>query len=645
MMSSFRRLSKSKLGTAILVIFLVAIVASFAVADIGQIRSSGALSGGTLASAGSEKIGEREYSDLAGRALTAARQQNPEATMADINAELPGLFDQMLSERALLAFANKHGFFLSKRLIDAQLAQLPQTKGLDGKFSEQAYAQFLQTQRLTDQQLRGLIRADLLQRMLLTPAAAGARVPLGVATPYASMLLEQRSGLVALVPTDAFKAGLSPSASDLQAFYAQNSQRYLQPEQRVLRMAAFGPEQLGAVKPSDAEVAAFYKANASRFAGKQTRVISQAVVADRKAAEGIAARARGGASFAAATAPAGFSAEDISVGPQTREQYRALAGEAVAAAAFAAPSGSIVGPIRSDLGWHVVKIDSVTNSAGTSLEAARPQIVAALTADKKKEVFADQIARVEDAIADGASLPEAAAAAKLTLIDTPLITAAGQSRENPAYRLPAPLAAGLKPGFALSADEDPVVEALPGDAGFVLVGVGRIVPASPAPLAQIRERVAADWIQKKANDRAKAVAQEISNKIARGADFASAVREAGKGSVALTPISARRMQLSQVAPEAATAMRMLFSLSAGKSRLAADPQGRGFFVVRTERIVPGNAASQPQLIGQTQAAFASSFGQELAAQFLAAVRADVKVKRNEDAIAAARARLLGAGGQ
>ena len=46
----------------------------------------------------------------------------------------------------------------------------------------------------------------------------------------------------------------------------------------------------------------------------------------------------------------------------------------------------------------------------------------------------DLVTRVEESIEDGASLAEAATANKLTLVDTPLITAAGADRANPAYR-------------------------------------------------------------------------------------------------------------------------------------------------------------------------------------------------------------------
>ncbi|MDQ3140364.1 MAG: peptidyl-prolyl cis-trans isomerase, partial [Pseudomonadota bacterium] len=384
-------------------------------------------------------------------------------------------------------------------------------------------------------------------------------------------------------------------------------------------------------------------ANSAVYAGRETRVISQAVVPNKAAADAIAARARAGSSFVAATAPAGFSAEDISVGPQTREQFTALAGDKVASAAFAAAAGTIVGPVQSDLGWHVVRIDAVRGEAGRSLADARGEIAAKLVADKRKDALLDLVAKVEEAIEGGSSIADAAKAHRLTLVETPLITGAGADRTNPAYRFPAAQAPALKSGFELLSDDDPVVETLPNDAGYLLVGVGRVVTAAPAPLAQIRDRVGADWLTRQASDRARAVAAQIAAKVARGTSLTDAAKGGGPGVSPVQPFGARRLQLSQVPPQFVAPMRILFSLSAGKSRMVADPKGVGFFVVRAGSITPGNAATQPSLITQVQGSFQESAAQELAEQFISAVRSDVGVKRNEKAIAAARARLTSSG--
>jgi peptidyl-prolyl cis-trans isomerase D len=60
-------------------------------------------------------------------------------------------------------------------------------------------------------------------------------------------------------------------------------------------------------------------------------------------------------------------------------------------------------------------------------------------------------------------------------------------------------------------------------------------------------------------------------------------------------------------------------------------------------ITPGNATLQPGLIAQVQGSFQQSAAQELAQQFVAAVRGHVGVKRNDKAITAARTRLTSPG--
>jgi len=148
MLASFRRLSKSKVGTSIMVLILVLILVGFAMGDIqGIIRGGGFGSPDTLATIGSERISDREMSRAMERRLSQARQQNPEADYAAIARDFDPLLDTLIDAKALEAFATKNGFVLSKRLVDAQIATIPGTKGLNGQFSEQAYAQFLAQQR------------------------------------------------------------------------------------------------------------------------------------------------------------------------------------------------------------------------------------------------------------------------------------------------------------------------------------------------------------------------------------------------------------------------------------------------------------------------------------------------------------------
>jgi len=644
MLSAFRNLSKSAFGSILLILFLIAIAASFALADMSNVRSGTLGFGGKgLVQVGDEEITDRDMDGAMRLVLQQAQRQDPEATYSTIADQFDPTLDQLITERSMLAFGDANGFVASKRLVDAQIATLPQVRGLDGRFSEQAYAQFLQQQQITDADFRRVIQSAVTQRMMLAPAAVDARVPIGVARPYASMLLEAREGQLGLVPTDAFKAGLNPSDGDLQSFYAQNRTRYMVPEQRILKLAKITPDSVTTPAPTEAEIAKYYRDNQATYAGSESRTISQAVVQDKRQADGIAARARSGAAFAAAAAPAGLTAEDVNLGSQTRAQFVGVANDAVANAAFAAAKGAIVGPVKSDLGWHVLKIENVQGASGRTLAQAHDEIAGLLNAAKHKDALTDLVTRVEDQIMDGASFNEVVTAAKIPVTTTPAINSAGAARSDTKYRLPAEFAPALKTGFAMSVDEDAEIVTLPENAGFVVVAIDRVINSAPAPLAEIKARVRDDWIRRKANDRARAVASDIAAKVARGVELDKAMDEAGVPLPPAQPMSARRLQIGRANADAVVPLRMLFTLAQGKSRLVADPKGRGFMIIKTNKIIPGNAMNNPLLIAQTQAEFQTSATNELGQQMLLAMKLDQGIKRNEEKITAAKRRITGAG--
>ena len=647
MLSFFRRVSKSKVGTWIMAAVLVAILAGFAAADIsnfgsGKIGGFGGMSSSTLAEAGDQEIGEREMSEAMQRRLQQVRQQNPNADYATIVGDLDALLNAMLDQRSLIAFGDKYGFHLSKRLIDAEIAQIPQAKGLNGQFSEQAYQQFLATQRLTDAEVRQVVTGGLFERLMLTPVAANAHVAVGMARPYATMLLESREGEAIALPLDAFKKGLNPTDADLQKFYAANRNRYIVPEQRVLRMATIGPEQVAGVSASPQEIAAYYNANQATYGTKDTRDLSQVVVPDQATANAIAARAKSGATLAAAAAPAGSNAAVSSLAAQTRQAYSSVAGDKAAAAVFSAASGAIVGPIQSDFGWVVVKVDSVKVQGGKSLAQATPEIAAKLNADKKKNAIEDIVDKLQNAIDEGSNFTEAAASAKAPVTSTPLIFANGTSKADPNFRLAQNLTPAIKAGFDIAANDPPEIVSV-GDQGYVLVSPGQVVPAAPAPLASIREQVVADWLNQQAAVRGRAAASAIAAKASQGMSLTDAAKQSGLPLPPVRPIAARRIQLANAQGQVPAPLRLLFTLTQGKSKIAAEP-GRGFYVVKVNKIVPGNAALQPALIGQMQKELGQSVAEDYAREFLAAVRADVKAKRNDSAIQALKTRLTASGG-
>jgi peptidyl-prolyl cis-trans isomerase D len=317
-----------------------------------------------------------------------------------------------------------------------------------------------------------------------------------------------------------------------------------------------------------------------------------------------------------------------------------VAGSPVASAVFGAQKGAVVGPVQSDFGWVVAKVESVERTGGKSLAEARGEIAEKLGAEKRKHAIEELVNQVQEAVDDGSNFAEAAAAAKLTVLTTPMIMADGRSRTDTGYKTPAELAKAVEAGFQIAPNDPPEVISLGEDAGYAMVGPAEVVPAAAAPLASIRERVRGDWINSQATDRARRAALAIEAKVKGGMPLAEAVRGADASLPSVRPMAARRIEIANATGVVSPAMRMLFTLAQGKAKVVADPQNRGFFVIKVDKIVPGNAMLQPNLIARMQTELRQAVGEDYAAQFLAAMRKDVEVKRNESAIAATKQRIV-----
>lgn len=645
MLSFFRRVTNSKIGTWVMAIVVIAIMAGFALGNLSNFGSGNlgfGMSSNVLATVGSQQVTEPEINDAMQRHLQQVREQQPNADYSTVIGDFEAVLNGLIDSKTLLAFADKYHFPLSKRLVDAEIAQIPSTKGPGGQFSEQAYQAFLAQQRLTDAQVRQILATGLLERYLLTPIAANARASVGMATPYAAMLLESRQGEAAVIPIGTFRAGLKPTDADLQQYYSANRNRYMIPEQRVLRIARIGPDQVANATASDQEITAYYNAHKADYAPKETRDVSQAVVQDQAAAAAIAAQVKAGAPIASA---AGTNAAVTSLKDQSQAAYSSVVGNKAAAAVFAASSGTVVGPIQTTFGWAVVKVDSVKTVGGKSPDQARTEIAAKLTADKRKNAIEDIVDKLQDSIDNnGLNFTEAANAAKLQVTTTPLITADGTSRADRSFKLPPELAPALKTGFELEPNDPPEIITLPNDQGYAMVSPGDVVPAAPAPLATVHDQVANDWINAKAADRARVVAAQIEAKVEHGTPLAQAMKDSGVALPPVQPLAARRIQIATAQGPVPPVLKMLFSLGEGKSRTFADPQGRGFFIVDVKKIVPGNALLQPTLIGQMQNQLQQGLSDDYGQQFLAAVRKEIGSKRNEGAIQATKSRMVSSGG-
>ena len=148
-----------------------------------------------------------------------------------------------------------------------------------GKFSEATFRQALQQRGISEKLVRMDLEQGLVARQILVPAAFGAVVPRELATRYATLLREHRTGAIAILPSAAFAPATPPTEAELSAFYAKSKDRFIRPERRVVRYATFGEESLKTVPaPTEDQIAARYNAAKAQYSASETRKITQMIV-------------------------------------------------------------------------------------------------------------------------------------------------------------------------------------------------------------------------------------------------------------------------------------------------------------------------------------------------------------------------------
>jgi len=643
MTTTFSKKLRNGLLLAILGLGLIAIVITgFGTGGTGGL---GGIGGGQQAQAVLEVEGE-ELTDLElSRRMNFAYQQAAR--------QQPGLdreqffarnFDAMLEDitdsRALSSFARKMGLVIPQAMVDREIVTNPAFQNVAGQFDDAAFRQFLSQERLSEQQIRSDIETAQLIRMVAGPVGGAARVPQAVAREYANLLLETRTGQLGAVPTALLARGIQPSDQEVAAFYQKNQRLFALPERRVLRFALIGPEQLGdAARASDQEVQAYYQENQAQYGPGETRNLYVFTTQDQAAAQRLADRVRGGASFVEAAGAEGFAAEDVSFPNQRREQAAQQTSPEMANAIFEAQQGGLIGPTRTPTGIKVAAVQAINRTPGRPLATVRAEIVAAIEQRKLAEQINTRLEQIEERLADGASFEDVAREAGLQVQTSPPMTAAGTA---PNFQFPQALAPLVTAAFEIDPDGDPEVQVVVPDQQVALVQVANVLPPAAPPLDQIRDQVRERLVQQTAQERGRAIAEGIVNRINGGMAPAQAYAQAGMTLPASETVTARRFQIARSGQQVPPPLTILFSIPEGRARMIAAPNNAGWIIVHHQKRVAGNAGADPvgaQIAATTQQELTETAERELQAQFARAVRGVVEVERNEEAINALRARL------
>ena len=641
MLNFFRSFTKSRYGVIAVFIFLAIIAIAFAAGDITGVRNMGGGAGSNvLVRVGNAEVTDTELRDRIDRFLRNAQREGQNITMEQFLAQggLDLALDEMISAAALAEFAQDSGMKVSKRLIDGEIASTPAFFGLDGKFSQKAFEDLLAQNRISPTMLRQGMTQERYGNWLINRATIGTQVPEGVALHYASLMLERRTGTVGLIQSIAMDPGADPDDKALAAFFTANQARYMVPQRRVVRYALVKPDALRAgAAATEAEIAdAFRKQQGTRFAATEKRSVELVTALDQATAGQVATKAKS-SSLAAAATSSGLEARSF-----TGLEKSALAqqvSEAFANAAFAAQPNTVVGPTRVGGNWLVFRVTDVEQVAAKTLDQVRDDLATEITTRKTTEALASKRQAIDDGVADGKTFDEAVRDAGLTAVRTPALTAQGTNPDDPNFQPDPLLGPVLQSAFAAEeAGGDPEIVQVAPDGSFALVAVDQIVQAAPRPLAQIRDKVKADYLMDKAHQKARAAAAAVIEKLKKGVPMQQALAEAGvtKGAPP-KPFDMKRAEVlgTQVPPY----IQMAFTMAPRTAKMVEGPNRMGYYIVQLDAVKEHSAAGDRAAIARVQAEIAPQTGAEQASQFVAAIRNHLKVVRNEQAIARLRGEL------
>ena len=643
MFQFFRNFFKTKIGLAVALAFLGLIGFAFASSDVANTTTFGGVAGGDrVAVVGSEKIGTAELTRSMNDALDRIRQDNPTISMPAFLAQggLDDVLALLVDRFAIKGYAAEYGLRAGENLVNSEIRQIPMFRGPDGNFSDETYRLALRQQGMSDAQIRDDLAVGLLAKQLMIPATFGATMPEKLAVRYAQLFKERRQGTIALLPSAAYAPTGVPTDAQLQAFYTANRSDFIRPERRVIRYATFNSDALGdAINPTEAEIAARYKQDSAQYAANEQRSFTQLIVPTQAAANSIRDRLAAGASIEQVAQEAGFRTSALA--DTDKKTLNERTSTAVADAYFAATSGGVTAPARSSLGWHVARVDNINRIAARTLDQVRDDITNIVREEKRAKGLADLASRIEEQLDDGATMNEVANELKLTVATTKPITGQGQVYGSATETAPAQLAPALATAFQMEEGE-PEIAALDSGATYLLFEATDITPSAAAPLNEIRDMAVQAWRQSEGDKAAKAAADRVMARVAKGSTLAAAIAAEKKSLPGIEQINLTREDIArQREQRIPPPLALMFSMAQNTTKRLDAGNDMGWFVVDLDTITVGTIAKDDPLVAAAVRELGPALGQEYVAQMRGAMRDELGVERNQTAIDAVRKQLAG----
>jgi peptidyl-prolyl cis-trans isomerase D len=457
---------------------------------------------------------------------------------ADIPEEVRKSLEQQAVEDAVRAELIRQRtaemrYIASDADVARSLQEIPAFQ-VDGKFSRDAYLAALLSANLDPARFEADQRRQLAARQLDRGLAVSAFVLPGEFERRTALRGERRELAWLVLPAALFAAGIEPEEAALTAYFEQNRAQYLTEESADLQYVELDIAEVGAgVGASEEDLVAFYEDHLERFSSVEQRRARHILIAasgddatDEAKARAAYDRATGGEDFAALarelSADTGSAVQGGDLGWAERSFFVAAFADAV----WSMQTGEIRGPVRSEFGWHVIRLDEVRPGAVKPLEEVRAELEADYRREQSERLFSDLQDQLDtEAFEAAGDLGRVAEAMALPVKTLPGFTRiAGGSLGG----VPAVAQAVFQPAV-LRGEQLATVELVPGR--VVTVKVTAHAPPRERAFEEVREQVRAALVLEQARERANARAAELVAELQSGAPWSAvaggAAAEAG----------------------------------------------------------------------------------------------------------------------
>jgi peptidyl-prolyl cis-trans isomerase D len=586
-----------------------------------------------IAKVGSETIEAPAFQANFQRALAQQTQNLPsgqEAPPALRQQVGQQLLSQMVSQAALAAVAKQQRIVAPDAAVASVIRSMPTFKGSDGQFNRQAYETALRNAGYTEDRFVSELRADIIQRQILTALTSSVTAPDAEVTPLYTNEFEKRAADTASFPLSAAPAPPVPTEAQLQRWYDNHPDSYTTPEYRRIKAIILAPQTLAAdVKISDEDLHAAYNEHRSEFEKPATRSAEVISAPDEAKAKTLAAQWSGGADWAAmqkATEAAGASA--ISQDDATAVQFP---DPDLAKAVFAAPANTVSPPIKGALGWFVVKVTKITPGVTTTFEQAKDKLQAQLLAGKAADLMYDRANKIDQLLGNGGNLDALPNDLGLAGVEGTMDAAGNTQQGTPA---PIPGSTELKDAIVKAAfqahqgDQPQLTEVQTpstGGSAYYALTVEAIVPPGKKSFDAVKQQVSDDWQQDQRHRAQDAKATAMMLAVQKGQSFSDAATVAGVTPQITTPVT-RNEQTTAVPPEL---QRVLFGLKKNEATMVQTQDG--FIVAQLVEITKPDPTKDKAGFDAARTAVQRSISDDTTTTYINAIRLRANPQINQQA--------------